>query len=52
MDDILIYKSNNFSMPKVCASKVDLLKKWIKDAKCLSTDGTVVYYSEVLIQSR
>ncbi|CAH2012208.1 unnamed protein product [Acanthoscelides obtectus] len=30
-------------MPKVSSSKADLLKKWIKNAKHLSTDGTVVY---------
>ncbi|CAH2008544.1 unnamed protein product [Acanthoscelides obtectus] len=30
-------------MPKVSSSKADLLKKWIKNAKHLSTNGTVVY---------
>ncbi|CAH2000134.1 unnamed protein product [Acanthoscelides obtectus] len=30
-------------MPKVSSSKADLLKKWINNAKHLSTDGTVVY---------
>ncbi|CAH1959532.1 unnamed protein product [Acanthoscelides obtectus] len=32
-------------MPKVSSSKADLLNKWIKNAKHLSTDGTVVYYN-------
>ncbi|CAH1983628.1 unnamed protein product [Acanthoscelides obtectus] len=35
-------------MSKVSSSKPDLLKKWIKNAKHLSTDGTVVYCNACL----